>query len=392
MKAKSDTMLRLTPNSGRNSSEPRNEIGMPMVTQKARRASRKMAQQDKHQRKAHVAVAQQQVQALAVDVRAVVEGRHPDSRRQVLAQTLHVLQDRVGHRDGGLVPHPVDVDHHRRLAVVSRGGVGVLEPVDDGGDLLEAHLGARVGGDDRDLGKLPPVVPPLLHAHQDLPALGFQPAPGQLHRCGSDLVGNLLQGQVVGPQPGLGHFDADLEGAHGRQHHLGDAAVLQETVAGRFGHFPQHPFVLVAVKDHRDHLPAPGSHHHLGLFGLLGKGGDAVDLALDILPQPLQVGTGEHLHGHGPNPFLGAGGHFADALKPLDGLFDRQHDALLDLLGAGAGVGHRHGHQVQVEFRKDLLLDPASPDQPAHQKEEHQQVGGDRVAGHPGHGTPFGGM
>ena len=60
-------------------------------------------------------------------------------------------------------------------------------------------------------------------------------------------------------------------------------------------------FTEESFRDYLDHLTPEGNQAHLGPFGVLGKGGNAIDLLLDILIDPLPVGTFEQLGRHPTN-------------------------------------------------------------------------------------------
>ena len=79
------------------------------------------------------------------------------------------------------------------------------------------------------------------------------------------------------------------------------------------------------------------------------------------------------------------GAELARTIEAAHGLLDHLEHALFDLGRAGAGIGHLDAHHVEVELREDLLLDGAVADeQPADDEHHHQEVGGHRVARHPG--------
>ena len=81
MNANSEIMLIDTSVAGRNSIAPRNEIGMPRVTQNASRISRNSPRQSSTSIRPEVGVAHQQIDAVAVDLGAVVPRREVHARR-----------------------------------------------------------------------------------------------------------------------------------------------------------------------------------------------------------------------------------------------------------------------------------------------------------------------
>ena len=83
---------------------------------------------------------------------------------------------------------------------------------------------------------------------------------------------------------------------------------------------------------------------------------------------------------------------FLDAVQTANGLLDAQQDALLNFLGTGAGIRYGDRYGIKLEVRKDLLLDPHGAEHSADEAHEHDQIGRDRVAGHPGDWAAGGGV
>ena len=120
------------------------------------------------------------------------------------------------------------------------------------------------------------------------------------------------------------------------------------------------------------------------IFGLIREGVNVVYGALDLLPGFDDIGVIGKVHGDGRCIFSGRGGHFINALHIFQGVFNGQNDTVFHLLRAGPGIGDGDLHLIFCKIGKDLLLDMEYRKQAAHKEDKHEQVGDDRIAGHPG--------
>ncbi len=234
-------------------------------------------------------------QALAVHVRPVTLDVDTDPKRQCLTQFLHVWHNGIRHRQGGLIAHPVDVDHHGGLTIVGGVGIRILKSVDHRGDIFKEHTGAVAGGYNGDAGELLSVITPLRHTDQDLAPGSLDAASGEINGCLSYLCRDIIEGQVIGPQLILGYLDTDLQITNTGQVHLGNLRVLEEFVPDLFNLFPEYSFILITVQNQRDYLPSMRGALHSRVFRLIWKGVNTIDFVFNIPCQFLIVIALDHL-------------------------------------------------------------------------------------------------
>jgi hypothetical protein len=262
----------------------------------------------------------------------------------------------------------------------------LLEAVSDFGDVAQAQRRAGVGREHHDVAELLGPLLALLHPQQDLAGAGLDGAGGDVLAGAGDDVGHLAQRQPVLAQAGERNLDvghvvrriADLD--------LGDGRVGDEAIAQPLGEHPQRPDVHVAVQPEFHDLALARLQTDLGFLDVVGKGADPVDRLVDLLERLHPVGARDQFDGDAAGALAGRGRDLADALHPLDRLLDRQQDPLFDLRWRRAGIGDADLDDVQLELGEDLLLNCEGGPQAATEQHQHGQVGGHRVAGHPGDG------
>ena len=169
----------------------------------------------------------------------------------------------------------VDVDADGGDAVDAGGAVGVLEGVDDGGDLVESDAGAVGGGLDDELAELPGEVAPFVDAEHDLAAGGLDLAAGHLDGGLADGVGDVVDGEAVAAEGLFRDVDLDLGGADAVEVDLGDALLLEEGIADGLAGFAEGGLADVAEELDVDHVVASEVELDAGFLGLVGEGGDA---------------------------------------------------------------------------------------------------------------------
>ncbi len=234
------------------------------------------------------------------------------------------------------------------------------------------------------------VVAPLRHAQQDFARVGLHAAARQFQRRLPHAGRNALERQAVATQILLRHLDRDLVLPVGEQVDLRDVLVLEQAIAHDFRQLSQRPLVHIAVEYDIDDAATVHLEHDLRLFRVLGKRGDAIDFLLDVLVRLLVIGVGEKFGADHADAFRRRRRHFLNAVEPAHALFDREDNALLDLLRARAGIRHGDRHHVRRKLGKDLLLDSQRDDQAADHQHDHQQVRRDAVADHPRDQAAFG--
>ena len=160
-------------------------------------------------------------------------------------------------------------------------------------------------------------------------------------------------------------------------------------VPDHLSQFPQHGTALVAVDNEFYDLAFASGDDDKGVFRLFRERRDPVHLVFNVCCQLLQVGINDRFHGDPSASFVGNGSDLFDTVYGPNRLFNRQDDSLFDLLRARAGIGDRDINLVTGEFREDLLLDPGAVEKAADKQENHHQIGGNGVSGHPGNGAFF---
>ncbi len=162
-----------------------------------------------------------------------------DTVRQVRFDQCHGLPDRTGDTDWCLVADPENVEADAALAIVGGVAVTVFEGFPNRGEVFEKNDRARGGADNRYAGELPRPVTPVGDPQQDVSATGFYRPAGDLGRGGIDDLRDLVESQVVGAQALLRHVDMDLQVTRAGEVDLGDAWILQQSVADLLCRFAQ---------------------------------------------------------------------------------------------------------------------------------------------------------
>ena len=149
----------------------------------------------------------------------------------------------IGHRRarglrylrGRLIAHARYADADGRHTVVGGRGVGIQKAVGDVGDIAQTDDRAVGGGQDRDSGELGRAIATAFQAQQDLAGFSVDLTAAHVHRGLAYPVADFGQGEVVGPQPLLGHLDIDGEGLCAFQGHRRDVRGGEKTVTNLFG-------------------------------------------------------------------------------------------------------------------------------------------------------------
>ena len=107
---------------------------------------------------------------------------------------------------------------------------------------------------------------------------------------------------------------------------------------------------------------------------------DAVDRALDIVEDGVGIGEGGHLDYDRAKALARGRHHALDTRQPDDAFLDAAVDVRFDLLRRCAGV--EHGNSGPPGFDVGVVLDDElkSRQHPAHDQQDHQQMGGDGIA------------
>ena len=143
-----------TPNCGSTNRAPRNDNGMPRLTQSASRKRRKEREHADHEQQAAACVAQHGREPVAQELRLVLPGDEFDAVRQRARRARGVVVH--GGRD---VERPLvaDAEHakqFRRLAVEADFALALLETVDDARHVAEPQFAAVLAHDHGELGVL----------------------------------------------------------------------------------------------------------------------------------------------------------------------------------------------------------------------------------------------
>src|SRR5690606_9657245 len=128
-------------------------------------------------------------------------------------------------------------------------------------------------------------------------------------------------------------------------------------------------------------------HLHLAHFRALhalGKGGDGVDAAFDLIQNLVDVVFGADLQHHVAGALPRHRTHAVDASESLQRFLDADDNGLLHLLRRSAGIGHVDLDRPRLEFGKDLHLDSQRRGQTREDDQHHQQVGCHAVGAEPG--------
>ncbi len=123
------------------------------------------------------------------------------------------------------------------------------------------------------------------------------------------------------------------------------------------------------------------------LLDVVGKRSNAIHRLIDVLKGFHAVGAGDQFDLNRAGAFPRRGGDFFDPLHAADGFFHRQQNPLFDLGRRRTRIHHAHLDDVELKLRKDFFLDVVGRPDAAADQDDHQQIGGDGVARHPGDGA-----
>ncbi len=288
--------------------------------------------------------------------------------------------------DGVLPRLPLHGDDDGAPAVEPRDERVLVEAVLDHRHLPQCQLAAvRTGVDDHALVVRAGVGAPA-RADGHIPRVRAHHARGQVHGGGADGVPHLAEGQPVLAQRLLRDLDADLIRAHPGQRAVGDGRQRGDLVAHLLAQPAQVALGHVRGDDHIDHGVKAVVHLHHRPLGQFRKVRDGVQPAAHLLHHLPRVPPLLDLDEDRPAAGPRRGVDLLDAAHLLDGLLNRQHDALLHLLRRAPGIGHRHRDNARGHVREHLQRDAPGEQapKPGHGHAGHQQVGGDVIAGEPG--------
>jgi len=128
-------------------------------------------------------------------------------------------------------------------------------------------------------------------------------------------------------------------------------------------------------------LIEPDAAPDLGVFGLGGQGGDAVDGLLHIVAGAAHVIAGFELQPDRGAAFEGRAGTAFDALYGQQRGFEQLHDGAVHVLGPGALPDHGNRDVIDHHIGKELRTHPGHGGDADDQQHDQQQVGGGAVAG-----------
>ena len=340
-------------------------------------------QRDQHERQPQQRVLDHQAKASRDLDRVVLPDVDIDPRRQ---RRLDFGRQIVAHgrRDLEhlLVGTAVDVDADRRLPVVAHAQIGVGEPVPHGRDVAQPQRRAVRARQEDDVLEVRLVVVPPERAHEDFFGVGGHRARGQFHRALPHRRGDIVQREPQRPQPPQRHLDRYLVGAGAAdfgQRHCGQR---RDPLFDVVGQLLEGTLRDIAMDQQADHVLAAGDLAHLRPLRFRGERDDPIDLGLDLVQRPADVGArleprDDRSEALGRRRFRPV-----QPLDPPDLLLDAPHDRLLDLRGRRAGVQDKHLHLVQRKLRKHLLHQVPGREQTREDQKEHEHVGGDTVSHH----------
>ena len=343
---------------------------------------------EEDERQADEAVLHQQPETALEDLGGVVPHfeSHPGGQRRD-DLVLQVLLDRRNDVEHLLVRGPEDLHIDRGPALEASDQVHIAEAVAHLGDVPQAHHGAVHPAEDDDVLEvlLGVVLPGGADAHLLVP--GVDASRGKVEGSAPHGGGNVPEGQTQRPQLMKGDLDGDLVVANARRLDVGDDRKLRELVFGAVRQLLERALAHVAEQHQADDALAIGQFADLGALRAGGEGLDPVDLGLDVVQCARDIRAQLEFHRHRPSPLGRRRADLLDVVHPLDLFLDLAQDRLFDLVGRGAGIGDRDDDLVERNLREDLLDEAAQGDEAGRQNEEHEEVGGDPVAGHVGDGA-----
>jgi hypothetical protein len=186
-------------------------------------------------------VADQDVEPIAERLRLVSPDREVHALRHALAGSRDVLAHRAHELEDALLPHPIDLDQHRGLAIEVGEPIVVLESVHYARHIAQQEsrtVGA--GQHDDALELLAPVRLPL-GAQQHFAAARLDRASRQIERAAAHGLDHLIEGETVAAQRLLGNLDRDLVVARAAHLHLGDTGQRGDLVARSLAEHLERP-------------------------------------------------------------------------------------------------------------------------------------------------------
>ncbi len=344
----------------------------------------KQPQGDQHQHQAHERVFQEQLQALTVDIRAVVVDGGVQALRNFPLHIFENFPHRVRDTDRRFATHAHDPDSDRRHPF-KRGLIfAVLKGLLHLRDLPKPQNHTLRTLDQWQVGKLTRPVPALIEADQNLPAIGLDAPGGQLHRAAAKGCGHLLQREAVRTQPLRRNGHQNFRIARPAQIHLRDSRMLQQSIADVLRLIAQGSGIHASKHLKIHHAHAPHIERNFRVFRIDRERIDPIHRLPQLLINFLSIRIFLQFHPHHTASLRGRGTDFLDAIDSPDRFFHRQNNPLLDFFGTGTRIRDANRHRIQIKFRKHLLFDARAHEKAAHQEKNHEQIGSHPVVHHPG--------
>ena len=376
-------MLMETSRLGIKAIAPRNEIGIPRLTQSARRKSEKEGERDEHQQEPGGAGAQHQRQPGAQHLRRVPTDRQRDTVGCARLCLVDVVVNQRGDLERALFAGPENGDHQGLYVVEARELIGLGKSVDDDRDVAEAQPAAVGAGPEHEVFVLLAPVGLADRAKQDLAALGAHRSAWQVERGAPDGVGDLVERQPVPSQRNLRDLDRDLVWRGADDVDLCNARDSGQLISDPLGDRLEGEGIDVARYRDIGNLHTRGQLADDWFLGFNREGRDRIDAALDLVNHLAHVGTKLELDDDGAHPFGSRRLDLLDAVNALDGFLDPDRDRVFDLFRRGAKIGHLDVDPVELDLREDLFPDSGDGNEATHHDDGHHEVCRNAVAGEP---------
>ncbi len=305
------------------------------------------------------------------------------------AVRFNVFPDAAGHFGGAAAACPEYLEPDGGQSVDSGFHVLFSEGLPDVCHLLQRHCCPVRTADQDDIAERFGPFPVLGRAQADKPGIGPDRASADLDGRRLDPPGHRLPGQSIPAQGFLGHVNTDFRGTHPLDHHSGYGGHAHQIGADLSCQAVQHVAFQPAVEKQGQDLYLFGGDGDHGFLGLRWKRRDPVDFAFNVIEHGIGIGPLAQF-GNDPSPAAVSGApNGVDPVHTPGGGFQGKQHPFFHVLRSGPGIGHHHADHIQFGIGKHFPLNGGQADQPAGQKKDHEQVGGDRIAQHPCH-HPFG--
>ena len=294
-----------------------------------------------------------------------------------------IIAQFIGDLQHVLIAHPVD-DQGYRPATVERAQYGlVFKAVHDRGHITQLYRGTVLARHQGQCSKLLPGVGLRDRTQGNRAAIGAQGSAGQIPGSTAHSVDHLVKIQAVAAQLGTGHLDGYLVVALAEDAYLTDALQVEYLFAHLVGELLQAQLIQLPVNADAHGVATTDDFFNNGLLGVQGKGRNTVHPNLCLVEGLGDVAARLHFHGDHANAFPCRAANLLDTDDITQLLLYLEDDALLNLLGGAAGIGNRHGKRVGRETREHFLANATDGDIAGDQHDDEQEIGSDRVGGHP---------